>query len=904
MDSTKAPVTTPRPAAAARSAAQLTYTSFDTGTGPGGWQIKEVTGHLSQSERESLVKRIVTAFDLEPRLPRFPDQDQIDSRPRRLSYQVIGGVGAYWHTVDAGRDASGRPGNVFAHVALDRRPIAARADRPIVRWRSPDWLVPYGQAHVAAATLAGPELPRPNPDINVVSAVEFLLGRDIDRQGVFRVLLDAVAQAISGGPSVVLLTDGRENSAQWIAAVSFFLPLQVTQGFSWTTHDGPDYAEIDVSRGVHLIAMAHGAEPEPGRPAGAVVIDESEVPDLGDLGSVHRVARGQVPVGVLSTLAEGVLADEEIAIRVLARCEQISEEFADDTLTPLWPLAIAVEEDADLAEFHADALKVIADDAPDGVDRVPWAAQRVGKARMSHPLTADQLLTRFVEAHRNSRPVEAIGAQFLTAALADAQWIAWGPVESVPDARAVDLAALRPALDERIAELAARSGSAEPAEQMIEGLRLAEVIDRVGRRGSEFTRVTGELAAALDAGGLRDFFWAPPDRWPGNFGVHIIGPDVRARYLRPILAQYPVDYLRSIRFAGWSWIFEDAPAGSGDIAGQVIPVPANPTPADAYLYPFAAVQVLAAPETAQADRAVRREWATAAIEFTLSSDRYSDEDCRAVVAGIVGLECPDVEDLLDWSSREPARTGSALLRAPVLTGPADHRLFEQVIAGDRGHVREAGITDGTLAAAMLRRLCTEPDSVPLTRTELLAAVEICVAEGIVSERRCAPDLALAICTGYVVGQLAGEPWAPPSGPGTPSLGALTPDRRYVSPFLLHLIRRGIVDVDLLVAQSLLGRIDGKPPVRTLIDVPGLATWSDRIIETLAADGYPLPASVTALRDAVWPVLARGYAARAERFFAEYPAAARDWLKEFRVTAREGNPVRDGGQPPRSRKEPR
>ena len=205
-----------------------------------------------------------------------------------------------------------------------------------------------------------------------------------------------------------------------------------------------------------------------------------------------------------------------------------------------------------------------------------------------------------------SSDLEAIGAQFLTAALADAQWIAWGPVESVPDARAVDLAALRPALDERIAELAARSGSAEPAEQMIEGLRLDEVIDRVGRRGSEFTRVTGELAAALDAGGLRDFFWAPPDRWPGNFGVHIIGPDVRARYLRPILAQYPVDYLRSIRFAGWSWIFEDAPAGSGDIAGQVIPVPANPTPADAYLYPFAAVQVLAAPETAQADCEIGR----------------------------------------------------------------------------------------------------------------------------------------------------------------------------------------------------------------------------------------------------------------------------------------------------------
>ena len=189
-------------------------------------------------------------------------------------------------------------------------------------------------------------------------------------------------------------------------------------------HDGPDYAEIDVSRGVHLIAMAR-RRAEPGRPAGAVVIDERGArprrPGLSAPGGPGTGAGRRA-----LDARRGVLADEEIAIRVLARCEQISEEFADDTLTPLWPLAIAVEEDADLAEFHADALKVIADDAPDGVDRVPWAAQRVGKARMSHPLTADQLLTRFVEAHRNSRPVEAIGAQFLTAALADAQWIAWG----------------------------------------------------------------------------------------------------------------------------------------------------------------------------------------------------------------------------------------------------------------------------------------------------------------------------------------------------------------------------------------------------------------------------------------------------------------------------------------------
>ena len=877
------------PDVATQTPAALTYTSFDDGTGPGGWQIKQVAGQLSQAEQDRLVKRIATAFDLEPRLPQFPDESQIAGRPSRLSYLCVdGGVGAYWHTVDAGRDASGRPGNVFAHVAVDRRPLAARADRPIVRWGSVDWLVPYGPGNVAAATLAGPELPRPNPGINVVSAVEFLLGRDIDRQGVFRVLLDAVTHALAGGPPVVLLTGGHDVSAQWIAAVSFFLPLQVAQGLSWTTHDRPDYAELDISRGMHLIAMPRDAAPEPGRPAGALVIDDAEAPDLGDLGGAHRVARGQVPAGLLSALAEGVLADEETAIRVLARCERVAEEFADDTLTPLWPLAIAVEEEPGLAEFHADALKAIADEAPDGVDGVPWADQRVGKARKIHPLTADQLLTRFIAAHTGGGPVETLGAQFLTAAVADPRWAAWGPVDSVPRAPVADLTALRPALDERIAALAARRGTDAPAGLLIEGLRLAEVIDRVARRGSEFTRVTGELASALDPNGLAGFFWEPPERWPGNFSPRLIGPDVRARYLRPILSRYQPGYLRLIRFTGWSWIFEDASSTQGG-AAQAIPVPANPTDADTYLYPFAAAQVLGAAETTRTDPAVRREWATAAIEFAISSDHYSDEDCRATVASIVELECPDVEDLLDWALREPARAGPALLRAPVLTGPVDHRLFAQVIAADRGRGRDAGMTDGTIAAAVLRHWRDNPDATPLTRAELLAAVAVCVREDIVSVRGCAPDLAQIICAGYVVGQLAGEPWAPPSGtatdlPAPPLLQALTPIRKYVWQFLKYLSQLGIVDTNWLVAQSVLARVDGTPPVRTLMDVHDPSTWSDRILSALAAEGCPIPGSETAVRDAVWPVLIRGDAERAGRFFDGYPGVAKDWLKQLRVTA--------------------
>ncbi|QHN33670.1 GAP1-N2 domain-containing protein [Gordonia pseudamarae] len=881
-------------------AAQLTYTSFDDGSGPGGWQIKQVVGQLHQAEQDVLIKRIPTVFDLEPRLPQFPTQNQIDSRPGRLSYQMLDGSGAYWHTVDAGRDASGRPGNVFAHVAVDRRPVAARADRPIVRWRSADWLIPYGPVNVAAATIDGQGLPRPNPEINLVSAVQFLLGQAIDRQGVFRVLLDAVARALAGGPSVVLLTadpgspqsgsPGQSTAARWIAAVSFFLPLSVAQRFSWATHDGLEYAEADIGRGVHLIAMPRTADPEPGRPTGAVVIDEAEVPDLGDLGSTHGVARGEVPVGLLSVLAEGVLADEHIAISVLTRCEEVAEEFADGTLTPLWPLAIAVEEVPDLAEFHADALRAIAEDAPDGVNRVPWAARRVATAREANPRTADQLLAEFVQAHEHGGPVDARGIRFLAAVIADPRWVVTGPVESVPSVRVVDLTVLRPDLDERIAALAGRRGGEDSAGLLTEGLRLAEVIDRVALRGDEFDRISNELVGALDVSGLGEFFWEPQQNWPVGLAPTLIGPDVRAGYVRPLLARYRADGLWAIPAAHWMWVFADSRTEPG------IPVPANPTRADSYLYPLAVAQVLGDPLTVRTDRATRREWATDAVNSAIASEHYSDAECRGLVAAIIELECPDVEDLRNWSSSEPERTGPALLRTPVFTGPVDQRLFDQVITAERDPGREPEGTDATVAAAVLRRWRADPNRAPLTREQLLGAVRLCVADDVVSMRACAPDLTQTICAGYVVGQLAGEAWAPPAGVApTPMSTALSPIRKPVYQLLKYLSQTGVIDTNWLVAQSFLRFVDGRPPVRTLMDIADPA-WVDRILERLIADGYPVADSESALRDTAWPVVARGDAARAEAFFDEYRNAAKDWLKEF------GHQARDRGLSPRSGKD--
>ena len=133
---------------------QLAYTSLDKPGSAGGWQIKQVGGALSAAEAQTLVAGVRTAFDPVEPLPAYPTPEQLERGPRRLAYRRIDARSAgYWHTVPAGSDSTGRPGNVFAHAVLDRTPDAAPRHRPIQWWRSPQWVCPYGAAAVARAVL-------------------------------------------------------------------------------------------------------------------------------------------------------------------------------------------------------------------------------------------------------------------------------------------------------------------------------------------------------------------------------------------------------------------------------------------------------------------------------------------------------------------------------------------------------------------------------------------------------------------------------------------------------------------------------------------------------------------------------------------------------------------------------
>ncbi len=110
---------------------QLAYTSFDKPGFIGGWQTKQVTGALSAAEAQTLVAGVRTAFDPVDPLPTYPAHEQLERAPRRLAYRRIDARrAAYWHTVPAGSDSTGRPGTCSRTRCWTENPRRHRGTAP------------------------------------------------------------------------------------------------------------------------------------------------------------------------------------------------------------------------------------------------------------------------------------------------------------------------------------------------------------------------------------------------------------------------------------------------------------------------------------------------------------------------------------------------------------------------------------------------------------------------------------------------------------------------------------------------------------------------------------------------------------------------------------------------------
>lgn len=399
---------------------QLAYTSFDAVGTAGGWQVKETSGDLTATETQSLIAGVHTVFRQVGQVPDFPTPDQLEQGPRRLAYRHLGDGAGYWHTFPAGSDSTGRPGNVFAHVLLDRAPETHPRHRAIQRWRSPHWLQPYGAAAVARAQLPW-VLPELGSAVTKDSVVTFALDTATWRLATLFALLDAVAAALAGGAPVVLGVQSPDTAAQWIGLVSFLMSPGTAAGLSFSTFDRVEQLAPHSGQVLSAVPIEDLSAVEPGM----VVISEAETVSLGELdGDPHRTAGGhRIEVTRWSVMAQVVLLDAASARRVLDDIDTLSGQVRDDGLHPAWPMAMAVAGHPEFADAQVEAQEVIAAHSPSGALVGSEAAHIIGDvlAAVVGVTTADAW--RAVHELSDGAGASYADATYYARAIADDAWM-------------------------------------------------------------------------------------------------------------------------------------------------------------------------------------------------------------------------------------------------------------------------------------------------------------------------------------------------------------------------------------------------------------------------------------------------------------------------------------------------
>lgn len=359
---------------------QLTYSSFDRNDGAGGgWQVKQTVGEIVEAEAELLSSRVQTQLDTGSELPKFPTTAEIEELPRKMTHAFAGGPGtverATWHVCPAGNDASGRPGNVFAHVVLDRMPDPSEVLRPVERWRSEQWLTPFGPEQVLAAQLTSADPPTDGPvDRRTIST--WLFAPRKWRFGLLTVLLDAVLASLRdpAAPRVVLAVDDVDEAANWIAAVSLCMSAGTSRNFCFSTLERDSTLAEAWKLGVQLACIPRGdlpgvaasrhGRPERGRRP-MVVLDSDEQVVLGDLGGTpHQSARGdQVAVTEWSVLAAELFSDARGFVDAVGRIDQVAAQVGDMGLDPVWPAAMVMAQRSG-TDVGAEVNRVLARHSP------------------------------------------------------------------------------------------------------------------------------------------------------------------------------------------------------------------------------------------------------------------------------------------------------------------------------------------------------------------------------------------------------------------------------------------------------------------------------------------------------------------------------------------------------------
>lgn len=410
---------------------QLTYASFDPGNGAGGgWQVMSTAGDLSDGEIEALRQRIVTRFDSDTPLGAFPNAAELEALPRRLTYICDDrGQGAYWHSTMAGRDSTGRPGNVFSHVVLDRATAQPSPPiRPIEIWRSPGLLCPFGPEQVRDAVLPDDAHPVFGATLGRQDVLDFLFDPAEWRVGLLSALLDAVSAALNGGPPVALITGSADTAALWIAAVSTLAPADWVRGLNFSVYERAAGLGALFDRGVHLVGVPRADAAALPEHSGFIILDEHELPDLGEVGGRPHQTQGGSRISPThwSALAQAALVDPATFSAATSMMDDVADRLGDTGREPSWALAMAALRLPELfADYQAEAAAVIARYSPDslGGDAELMQLARDSMLRASGG-SASEAWAELEQDNVSSLMRQVLSQNYLQRSLEDDEWLA------------------------------------------------------------------------------------------------------------------------------------------------------------------------------------------------------------------------------------------------------------------------------------------------------------------------------------------------------------------------------------------------------------------------------------------------------------------------------------------------
>jgi hypothetical protein len=212
---------------------QVYYTSCEKGLNPGpGFQVNAASPHVAPATLQRIER--LGSYAPPRTAPLRPTPEEIEQLPVSLFFQTLDGTGVVLGQAKyVGLMADGRYGNFFTHSLISTDPYAdffeAGQLLPIETWLSKNWVAKESDS----TSLPDLEKIPAGGAVNFANVLAFL--REPARREILPRFLSAVVEALKTNRRVIVI-DGNENVALWIAAASYALPYHLVLRLTFSTY--------------------------------------------------------------------------------------------------------------------------------------------------------------------------------------------------------------------------------------------------------------------------------------------------------------------------------------------------------------------------------------------------------------------------------------------------------------------------------------------------------------------------------------------------------------------------------------------------------------------------------------------------------------------------------------------